>query len=151
MATSPEGVPQSELARAFRALFLAELGSVPHVEDLSDPYQLVIPPAHADVGELRIRDECDELTIYLGAHHHWHIPLYMFEDSPEDQRVNVAARAALESVGRVLEGSTILRLTYRGATVVSSTTYTPEQSMEPLSPSEVEFVWTGPRERSPAV
>ena len=54
MATSPEGVPQSELARAFRALFLAELGSVPHVEDLSDPYQLVIPPAHADVGELRI-------------------------------------------------------------------------------------------------
>ena len=47
----------SPLARAFRGLFLADLGSVSHAETFTDRYELTIPAADPSVGEICVWDD----------------------------------------------------------------------------------------------
>ena len=87
----------SPLARAFRGLFLADLGSVPHAETFTDRYELTIPAADPSVGEICVRDDGDKLTIHLGEHHHWHVPLFMYADESQATRPALAAATAIAS------------------------------------------------------
>ena len=136
----------SPLGREFRNRFLRELPSVPHSEQITNRYELVIPPAHPSVGELRVWDDGDELTIGLGEHHHWHVPLYMYDDAAEARRPELAAATAVDDIRRVLEGRTVLRVTRRAGKVVSSTTYDPERStIAPPTRDDTEYLWDGPR------
>src|SRR5690348_544299 len=97
------------LARAFRGLFLADLGSVSHAETFTDRYELTIPAADPSVGEICVWDDEDELTIHLGEHHHWHVPLYMYADESQATRPALAAATAIASNATLSRPWTALR------------------------------------------
>lgn len=146
MLNSEQLAGLSPLGRAFRDRFLHELASVPHAEQITDRYELVIPPAHPSVGELRVWDDGDELTIALGEHIHRHVRLCMYDDAAEAGRPALAAATTVDDIRRVLEGRTGLRITRRHGRVVSSTTYDPEQcTIAPATRDDSEYVWDGPR------
>ena len=137
----------SPLARRFRAEFAEQLSHVVHVETFTDRYELVIPAAHDEVGPLHVRDDGDELTISVGAHH-WHVPLYMYEDDPEDERVALAAAMAVTNVRDVLEHRTILRITRSGWRIASTMSYNIDyEDVSPATANDREYVWSGPRVR----
>jgi len=134
----------SPLARRFRALFVERLGHLGYTEEFSDRYELAIAAPHPDVGELRVRDDGDELTISLGPHH-WHVPEYMFDGETEARRPDLAAEAAVEDVRGVVEGRTVLRVARRNGRIGSTMTYDPDAHVPPLAADETEYTWTGPR------
>ena len=148
MLTEQQLASLSPLAQAFRARFRAELGHVAHTETFTNRYELAIPPAHPDVGVLRVYDDHEELTLGLGEHHHWHVSLYHFDSEPPETRVAATADAAVESVRALLEHRTILRLSRRQGRVTGSTTYAVDYAeMPPPGPEDSEYVWAGPRVR----
>jgi hypothetical protein len=137
----------SPLARHFREQFSREFAQVAYVEEFTDRYELAIPPAHPEVGELRVRDDGDELTISVGPHH-WHVPLYLYEDAPEPERARLAAGAAVDGVRDVLEERTILRVTHRGGHLASTQSYSVDHpGVRPPTAEDKEYTWTGPRAR----
>src|SRR6185312_1213278 len=150
MLSDKQLAPLSPLARAFRILFLADLGSVPHAETFTDRYELTIPAADPSVGEICVWDDEDELTIHLGEHHHWHVPLYMYADESQATRPALAAATAIKDIRNVLEGRTVLRVRRHEGRVVSSTTYDRTAAkVVPPSPEDSEYLWTGPRTEVP--
>jgi hypothetical protein len=135
----------SPLGQRFRALFLQQLAYLPYAEEFTDRYELSIPAAHPEVGELRVRDDADELTISVGPHH-WHISLYMFDAEPEERRIELAAGTAVDDLRRFVEGRTVLRVEHRNGQVRSTMSYDPDSAAVELpTENETEYLWTGPR------
>jgi hypothetical protein len=127
---------------------MEELRDVTYEEHCNEQYELVIPAAHSDVGDLRVLDDGEELTLSLGAHHHWHVALYRYADEPPGDRVRLTADDAVESIRSVLEHRTILRLTLRDGRVISSSTYQIDYAgVRPATADEIEYCWRGPRVR----
>jgi hypothetical protein len=136
----------SPLARRFRDGFRARL-RVAHSEEFTDRFELVIPAAHPDVGELRVRDDGDELTISLGPHH-WHVPSF-HEGTLDGAGLEAAVESAVQSIEDVLEHRTILRVTRRNGQITSTTTYAVNhEGISPPTDADREFVWRGPRLRA---
>ena len=135
----------SPLAQQFRSMLTGQLAGVTHTEEFTDRYELVIAPVHPDVGELRVRDDGDELTVSVGLHH-WHVPVYLYEEKPEDRRIVLAAESAVDGVRDLLEGRTVLRITRRRGQVVHTTSYSIDYAdISPAGPDDTEYLWTGPR------
>ena len=137
----------SPLGRRFREAFRARLQAVAHSEVLSDRYELVIPAAHPDVGELRVYDDGDELTICLGPHHR-HVP--SFHEGPlEGAKLDEAVESAVQDIEDVLEHRTILRVTRRNGQITSTSTYPIDHDgVSPTTDADKEYVWKGPRLRA---
>ena len=137
----------SPLARRFRMLFVELLPEVAHSETFTDHYELVIQAAHEEVGPLHVRDDADELTISVGAHH-WHVPLYMYEEAPEPERIAQAAERAVTDVRNVLQHRTVLRVTRRDGHIVRTMSYSIDYlGVEPAAAGDSEYLWRGPRVR----
>ena len=135
----------SPLARRFRGMFAERLGHLQYFEEYTNRYELFVPAAHPDVGELRVRDDGDELTISVGPHH-WHVPLDHFDDVTPDARVELAAGVAVGDVQRLVEGRTVLRVQRHGSRIGSTMEYDIDHPhIRPLAVDEVEYLWTGPR------
>jgi hypothetical protein len=145
MLTNRQLQQLSPLAQRFRERFTEELGQLVYAEEFTDRYELAIPPAHPEVGELRVRDDGDELTISVGPHH-WHVPLDLYQDAPETQRVPLAADAAVEGVRDVLQERTILRYTRRDGKITSTESYHADYArVRPPTVDDNEYTWRGPR------
>lgn len=136
----------SPLAREFHERIGVRLRDVEYSEEFSDRYEFSIRARHPAVGELRVRDDGDELTISLGVHHHWHVPEYLFENEPVNRRHVLAAEAAVESVASVLENRTVIRVSRESAHSRGSMSYSrASATVKPLTADEEEFFWSGPR------
>ncbi|MCC6929489.1 MAG: hypothetical protein IT359_10910 [Gemmatimonadaceae bacterium] len=134
------------LAERFRALFKTHLGHLPHAESFADGNELVVPAPDAALGELRVRDDGDELTICVGPHH-WHVPVYRFQDESEERRADRVAETAVADVRRLVEGQTVIRVRRRADGSIGRTSSLDAECARELPPTadEVEYVWTGRR------
>ena len=131
----------SPAARLFRALFGDQLGYLRHTEEFTDRYELVIPAPHPELGELRVRDDGDELTVSIGPHH-WHNSLHLFDEEPELRRSELVAEVTVEDIRRVVQGRTVIRV---GRGSGSTKSYDlGATDVKPPSPDEIDYVWTGP-------
>lgn len=136
----------SPVARSFRLRFAEQLSHVAHREEFTDRFEFVIPPADPEVGELRVWDDGDELTISVGETHHWHVLLDRFDDQLQERRPDLLARAAVREIQAFLEGRTILRLTRRNGRMMSSMIYDPERArVRPPTNDDTDYLWTGRR------
>lgn len=135
----------SPLARRFRNLFVERLGHLPYAEEYTNRYELSVPAPHPDLGELRVRDDGDELTISVGPHH-WHVALDRFDHASPGRQVDLAAEAAVGDVQRLVEGRTVLRVQRRDGRVGATMGYDiGHPHIGPPGEDEVEYLWTGPR------
>jgi hypothetical protein len=134
------------LAQRFRTLFKAQLGHLPHTESFTDRYEVAVPAPNADLGELRVRDDGDELTISVGPHH-WHVSLYQFEEEAEERRADLVAETAVDDVRRVVDGRTVIRVQRRadGSVGTTSSLDVEYANKRPAAADEVEYLWSGPR------
>jgi hypothetical protein len=136
----------SQLARLFRERFHARLQTVVHEEHFTDRYELVIRAAHPDVGELRVRDDGDELTISLGPHH-WHVPSF-HEGELVGSMLDDVVEGAVQKIEDVLLHRTILRVSWRNGQIRSTMTYSVNhEGVAPVAEWEKDYVWRGPRIR----
>ena len=92
------------VAQLFLAKFRASCPSQRIVVEGDESPMMTIPPAHPEVGPMRVHLEVEEITVYLGAHFHGHI-----ECVPRDGAVPELARSqgvdrAVEYIKDLLEG-----------------------------------------------
>jgi len=95
------------------------------------------------VGDLRVRDDIEDLTISVGPHH-WHVSLSRFDQEPQEQQVIRAADEAFDDVRAVLADETIIRLRRTDGRIASTMSYGLDYDHRwPLRSDETEYLWSG--------
>ena len=147
MLTDDELSRLSPLAQQFRKQFFYSFPTLPHREEFTDCYELIVPAAHPDVGDLRVRDDEEELTLSVGPHH-WHVTLSHFDEQPQEPQIPFAAgaaNAAIDDLRAILGNVTIFRMRQANGRSEHTMSYGPEYPRRlPLQPGEREYRWTGP-------
>ena len=147
MLTDDELSRLSPLAQQFRKQFRYAFPTLLHREEIRNCYELVIPAAHPDVGDLRVRDDQEELTISVGPHH-WHVTLSYYEEQTKEPHIPFGAgtaNAAIDDLHAILGNVTIFRERNANGRIEHTMSYGPEYSKRsPLLPGEREYRWSGP-------
>src|SRR5688572_6451889 len=109
----------SPLARRFRAMFLEQFTHLEYVERFTNRYELSIPAPCPELGQLRVRDDGDELTVCIGPHH-WHNSLDSFDGESARRQLELVAEATINDIRSVVDGRTAISVRQRGGVIGST-------------------------------
>ena len=111
------------LLKAFDNALEERYSESERVYDANDGPALCISARCAEVGDLKIYDDGDELTVVIGELHHCHYSAYSYEGL-EDERLLKAAHEAAAYVADILTDKVQITVAYQGERCIgSSTTY----------------------------
>ena len=109
-----------------------------------------IPAAHPEVGDLLVWDDVEELTIGIGAHHHGHHSLYMYDDLPSGEAEDRVVQEAMDFVRALFAQRLVLGLSWDGDRLRWSRTYQLDTDNDfQGAVGYKEYFWTGPRPTGP--
>jgi hypothetical protein len=138
---------------------LAELEGAPREFAYSEgpPPVARIAARHDAVGDLKIYDDGDELTIEIGLIHHTHVACYSLDRFPESERLGMVAREAAQFVYDVVRDRVVVTVHFIGNRCTgSSSCYVDNEDVGTSSVRELvfeavpgerrsqRFVWSGP-------
>jgi hypothetical protein len=104
---------------------LAELQGTPRrFKYVHEPQPTAIIPAQNEaVGDIKIYDDGDELTIEIGHKHHTHVSCYNYDSFPEAERLNMVARDAAQFVDDVMCDRVCITADFIGERCIGSSHY----------------------------
>ena len=148
MTLTPDAARLSSLARRFLAAFANAFPNVQYDATIVDRLFFRVPAVHPAVGDLRIWDEGEELTLGIGDQHHEHHSLYMYSDKAPNDAEDLVVEHTIDVVRALFEEKLILGFCWDGDRLKWTSTHRSDYTESPDDHGGIgyeEFTWRGPR------
>ena len=133
------------LSRIFLAEFRANFPHVGANEDFTDRVVVSLPSKAAIVGPLEVMMDGDEITVYLGRHHHVHFSTYMHQDLAGEAAERAITLDALTYIRDILEDRIVIWSREEGGRYVAGGAFYRDGASNLVDPNGQGFLWSGKR------
>jgi hypothetical protein len=134
------------LAREFLAQLRRALPNLAFHTAIPDSLTVTIPARSAEVGDITVWFDPNEITVEIGKLHHSHFGTYMASGPTLAERERVAADMAVEYIRDIIEERVHFRVQFAHGRCLGSNSWYPERSDggQPMSRADEirEYVWS---------